>query len=101
MARKTEKVHAPIYTQQWVVDTAAWSEEVPVWGNKEIAVCNNCGADISGNTVAHGREHALKGESGGHHSEVIKVQTGTKTIYHDEVGHWESVLICNGCTGTH
>ena len=38
---------------------------------------------------------------GGYSSKVIQIQTGTKTIYHEEVGHWESVLVCNGCTGTH
>ena len=89
--------HAPIYRQQYVVDKAAWSEEVPVWGNKEISVCNTCGADITGFSV----QHLLDTEHGGYHSEVIKVQTGTKTIYHEEVGHWENVLICAGCTRTH
>ena len=94
-------VHAPIYRQQWVVDQAAWSEEVPVWGNKGITVCNTCGADISGFAVEHIKQHTLAGEGGSYHSETKKVQTGTKTIYHDEVGHWESVLVCGGCTGTH
>lgn len=93
--------HAPIYRQQYVVDKAAWSEEVPVWGNKEISVCNTCGADITGNTREHTKKHTLAGEGGSWRSEVIKVQTGTKTIYHEEVGHWENVLICAGCTGTH
>ena len=90
-------VHAPIYKQQWVVDTAAWTEEVPIWGNKEISVCNTCGADITGFSV----QHLLDTEHGGYHSEVIKVQTGTRQIYHEEVGHWENVLVCGGCTETH
>ena len=94
-------VHQPIYKQQWVVDQAAWSEEVPVWGNKVIDVCNNCGADVTGNPGAHGQEHALKGEGGGHHTEIIQVQTGTKTIHHKEQGHYKNVLVCGGCTGTH
>ncbi len=89
--------HAPIYEKKWVVDQAAWSEEVPVWGNKEISVCNTCKADITGFSV----QHLLDTEHGGYHSEVIPVQTGTKVIEHKEVGHWESVLVCNGCTGTH
>ena len=80
-----------------MVDTAAWTEEVPIWGNKEISVCNTCGADITGFSV----QHLLDTEHGGYHSEVIKVQTGTKQIYHEEVGHWENVLVCGGCTGTH
>ena len=90
-------VHAPLYQQQYVVDTPAWTEEVPIWGNKEISVCNTCGADITGFSV----QHLLDTEHGGYHSEVIPVQTGTKTIYHEEVGHRENVLVCGGCTGTH
>ena len=93
--------HAPIYRQQYVVDKAAWSEEVPVYTTVEWAMCTTCGADITGNTVAHMKEHALNGENGNWRSEFKQVQTGTKTIYHEEVGHWENVLICNGCTGTH
>ena len=94
-------VHQPIYTQQWVVDQAAWSEEVPIWGNKEVAVCNYCKVEITGNAEGHLYEHALNGIATGWHSEIIKVQTGTKTIQHEEIGHWESVLVCGGCTGTH
>ena len=93
--------HAPIYKQQWVVDKAAWTEEIPVWGNKEIAVCNTCGADISGIAAQHTKEHTLAGEGGSWRSEVIKVQTGTRTIQHEEQGHYENVLVCGGCTGTH
>ena len=98
-------VHAPLYQQKYVVDTPAWTETVtkPVYGNKEISVCNTCGADITGNTREHTKKHTLAGEGGGWHSEVIPVQTGTRTEYinHEEVGHWENVLICNGCTGSH
>ena len=100
-AQPQPTVHQPIYRQQWVVDQAAWSEEVPVWGNKEIAVCNTCGADISGFAGQHTKEHTLAGEGGSWRSEVIKVQTGTKTIFHEEQGHYENILVCGGCTGTH
>lgn len=91
--------HAPIYRQQYVVDKAAWSEEVPVWGNKTIYVGNQSGTIITGDP----NEYLLNNSNGdtGWHSEVVPIQTGTKTIYHEEVGHWENVLICNGCTGTH
>ena len=98
-------VHDPIYKDQWIVDQAAWTETVnrPIYTTKVIDVCNNCGADVTENPAAHAKEHALKGEPGGHHTEVVQVQTGTETeyIYHEEVGHWESVLVCRGCTGTH
>ena len=95
-------VHAPLYQQQYVVDTPAWTEEVPVTQTVEWAMCTTCGADITGNAAAHIKEHALKGEAtGGWKSQFKQVQTGTKTIYHEEVGHWENVLICNGYTGSH
>ena len=89
-------VHAPIYKQHWVVDTAAWTEEVPIWGNKEVAVCNQGCGIIQGDVEQHMLDFLH-----GWHSEVIPVQTGTKTIYHEEVGHWENTLVCGGCTGAH
>ena len=91
------QVHAPVYKQVWVVDQAAWSEEVPVWGNKLVWICNTCGADITDDVYGH-IDITMHG---GYHDNMIKVQTGTQTIHHDEVGHWESVLVCGGCTGTH
>ncbi len=100
-AQPQPTIHQSIYRQQWVVDQAAWSEEVPVYTTVEWAMCTTCGADITGNTVAHMKEHALNGENGNWRSEFKKVQTGTKTIFHEEQGHWESVLVCGGCTGTH
>lgn len=89
--------HAPIYRQQYVVDKAAWSEEVPVIQTVEKVYCSTCGADITG----HAGEHLDETMHGGYYSKGVPIQTGTKTIYHEEVGHWENVLICNGCTGTH
>lgn len=89
--------HAPIYRQQYIVDKAAWSEEVPVIQTVEKVYCSTCGADITGHTG----EHLDETMHGGYYSKGVPIQTGTKTIYHEEVGHWENVLICNGCTGTH
>lgn len=94
-------VHAPIYKQQYVVDKAAWTEEVPVYETKEIEICNYCKSEITGNAESHLYEHALNGIATGWHSEFRQIQIGTKTIYHEEVGHWETVLVCGGCTGTH
>ncbi len=94
-------VHAPIYKQQWVVDTAAWTEEVPVYETKEIEICNYCKAEITGNAESHLYEHALNGIATGWHIKFRQIQTGTKQIYHEEVGHYENVLVCGGCTGTH
>ena len=81
-------------TQQvWVEDKAAWSESVPVYGTKEVSICNVCGVDISGNTSAHGKAHMLAGEGSGHHSEVRQVITGYNTVSHAAEGHWETKVV--------
>lgn len=97
------QTHAPIYTQRWVVDKAAWTEEQPVYATDIRVICNTCNADITEQNVAyHVKDHTLKGEAtGGHREEPRRVQTGTKIINHPEEGHFENVLICGGCTGTH
>ena len=98
------QVHAPIYTQQWVVDQAAWTEERPVYTMVPVMVCNDCGAYLHINQInpwEHIENHALNGGKGSWTDKYEKQQTGTESIYHEEVGHWESVLVCGGCTGTH
>lgn len=79
------------YTQVWVEDSPAWDEQVPVYGYTEVSICNICGADITGNEVAHGKAHMLAGEGSGHHSEVRSVVTGYDTVHRDATGHWEAV----------
>ena len=77
----------------WVEDKAAWSESVPVYGTKEISICNVCGADITGNTAAHSKAHMMAGEGSGHHSEVQKVVTGYNSVSHPAEGHWETKVV--------
>lgn len=77
----------------WVVDKPAWTEKVPIYETRELSICNNCGADITGNTVAHCKTHTLAGEGGGYHSEVKQVQTGTNIKNHPEEGHWETKVV--------
>lgn len=77
----------------WVEDRAAWSESVPVYGSKEVSICNVCGADITGNTAAHGKAHMLAGEGSGHHSEVRKVVTGYNIVSHPAEGHYETKVV--------
>ena len=95
-------VHAPIYKQQWVVDTAAWTEEVPVYEMIPVMICNDCGVHLNaGNCWEHIENHAMNGGKGSWTDTYEKQQTGTKQIYHEEAGHYENVLVCGGCTGTH
>lgn len=78
--------------QVWVVDSPAWEEQTPVYDSRELSICNICGADITGNTAAHGKEHMLAGEGSGHHSEVRQVLVGYNTVQHGETGHYETVV---------
>lgn len=77
----------------WVEDKAAWSESVPVYGTKEVSICNVCGADITGNTATHSKAHMMAGEGSGHHSEVQKVVTGYNSVSHPAEGHWENKVV--------
>ena len=63
---------------------------VPVYSTVEVSICNICGADITGNTSAHAKEHMKAGEGSGHHSEVRSEITGYNTVSHPEEGHWET-----------
>lgn len=79
------------YEDVWVEDSPEWDESVPIYGQTEVSICNICGADITGNTAAHGKQHMLAGEGSGHHSEVRDTVTGYESVHHDAEGHWERV----------
>lgn len=74
----------------WVEDRAAWTEQVPVYGTKEVSICNVCGADITGNASSHGKAHMLAGEGSGHHSEVRQEVIGYDVVNHPAEGHYET-----------
>lgn len=79
------------YEDVWVVDSPEWDESVPIHGYTEVSICNICGADITGSTAAHGKQHMLAGEGSGHHSEVRETVTGYESVHHDAEGHWERI----------
>lgn len=90
--------HEAVYENVWVVDQAAYSYEEPVYEERQITVCHVCGAefDTSYDTSAfwtHNEAHALAGEGSGYHSDVRKIQTGTKTVNVPEEGHYEKKLV--------
>ena len=94
--------HDPVYEKKWVVDQAAWDETIsePIYEMVEKSICNGCLADITGNPWGH-IDAALDAGNfncGGYHSEWVQEQTGTNThtVHHDEVGHWEEVLVQEG-----
>ena len=79
------------YEDIWVVDSPEWDESTPIYGSTEVSICNVCGADVTGNAAAHGKQHMLAGEGSGHHSEVRETVVGYETVHHDATGHWERV----------
>lgn len=93
----------------------AWTESVPVYEEKWVAICNGCGKDITGFHNEHMEEQMLAGNyaCGSWRGEYKQVQTGTNTIKHDAVYEkkwvvdkqaWtEKVLSgykCNSCGAT-
>lgn len=108
----------PVHTHTWVhVDAtghfepieirAAYDEEVPVYGNVEHQICNDCSVDISDWSSSaideHLYQHMLNGGKGGYHSEWRYEQTGTQTIHHEAVteNRWvedsPAYDVCSGC----
>ncbi|WP_302570306.1 hypothetical protein [uncultured Clostridium sp.] len=68
-----------------ILVSEAWTEEIPIYEDKEVAICNGCGADITNNPTEHNMNHMLNGEKGGWHTEWKQVQVGTNKINHDAV----------------
>lgn len=81
---KTVNVPEKGHNEQVLVQ-AAYDEQVPVTEMKEHSICNQCGADITGDPWGHNKQHALNYEAGGFHSEWIEEVTGYKTVHHDAV----------------
>ena len=77
---KTVNVPEKGHNEQVLVQ-AAYDEQVPVTEMKELFICNNCGADITG----FASEHILNGTCRRYHSEWREVVTGYNTIHHDAV----------------
>lgn len=81
---KTVNVPEKGHNEQVLVQ-AAYDEQVPITEMKEHSICNQCGADITGDPWGHNKQHALNYEAGGFRSELIEEVTGYKTVHHDAV----------------
>lgn len=79
------------YTQVWVEDAAAYDEQLPVYSQTEVSICNICGAEITGVEAAHGKTHMLAGEGSGHHTEARSIIVGYSIVHHDATGHCKIV----------
>lgn len=93
-----------ISKQVKVVDQEAYSYEEDVYENKVRTICNDCGADITGNTDHIFDEIAKNPNAkGSYRAEKVKVKTGTKTVNVPEQSHYENQTIgrkCSSCGKT-
>ena len=98
-----------------VVVTPAWTENVPVYEERELSICNGCGKDITNDPWGHIEEQMLQGNTscGGYHSQWQQVQVGTNAVNHpavtekkwvvDKAAWTETVTTgykCSGCGET-
>lgn len=88
---QAQKKWVPDYRKVWVEDSAAWDEQVPIYDEVEVSICNVCGAEITGNEAPHAKAHTLAGEGGGHHNDYRSVLVGYETVHHEATGHYETI----------
>lgn len=82
---KTVNVPEKGHNEQVLVQ-AAYDEQVPVTEMKAYSICSTCGADITGNTSAHVKNHVMIGDDkGGHYTEWRETVVGYNTVHHDAV----------------
>lgn len=82
---KTVNIPEKGHNEQVLVQ-AAYDEQVPIKEMQEFSICNDCGADITGNAWAHVKDHMINDTgNGGYHSEWREVITGYQTVHHDAV----------------
>lgn len=82
---KTVNVPEKGHNEQVLVQ-AAYDEQVPVTEMKAYSICSTCGADITGNTSAHVKNHVMIGDDkGGYYIEWRETVVGYNTVHHDAV----------------
>ena len=82
---KTVTVPEKGHNEQVLVQ-AAYDEQVPITEMKAYSICNDCGADITGNTYEHVKDHMINDTgNGGYHTEWRETVVGYKTVHHDAV----------------
>lgn len=81
---------APAHEHNWVAQTKVVHHKAET---KNASICNACGADITGNTSAHLKQHALNGENASYRGEKITV----KAAYDEAV---TTGYKCSSCGAT-
>lgn len=82
---KTVNVPEKGHNEQVLVQ-AAYDEQVPITEMKAYSICSTCGADITGNTSAHVKNHVMIGDDkGGYYTEWRETVVGYNTVHHEAV----------------
>lgn len=82
---KTVNVPEQGHNEQVLVQ-AAYDEQVPITEMKAYPICNDCGADITGNAYEHVKDHMINDTgNGGYHTEWRETVVGYNTVHHDAV----------------
>lgn len=82
---KTVNVPEQGHNEQVLVQ-AAYDEQVPITEMRAYSICNDCGADITGNTYEHVKDHMINDTgNGGYHTEWRETVVGYNTVHHDAV----------------
>lgn len=82
---KTVNVPEKGHNEQVLVQ-GAYDEQVPITEMKAYSICSTCGADITGNTSAHVKNHVMIGDDkGGYYTEWRETVVGYNTVHHDAV----------------
>ena len=82
---KTVNVPEQGHNEQVLVQ-AAYDEQVPITEMKAYSICSTCGADITGNTSAHVKNHVMIGDDkGGYYTKWRETVVGYNTVHHDAV----------------
>ena len=68
-----------------VLVTEAWTEEVPIYEEREVMICNGCGADLTNLSESDFEDHIFQSGHGSWREEWKQVQVGTNKINHEAV----------------
>ena len=79
-----------------VTISEAWDE--PIYIEYAVDICNQCGADITNNSLEHRKQHLANGEAGGWHTEWK--QEIVDTIHHPAKTEKKWIVDENGWTET-
>ncbi len=88
--------HPPVYEQVWVVDKAAWTEEIPQYETKSREVCRQCGTILYTQNEVTNHFTTVGTNCYSCYTEYYDVQVGTTTVNWPEEGHYERKLVKEG-----